>query len=943
MAIVSPMGSSETVDRLLSDTNTDRSWYFASSSQSHLSMGLEAVWADYTGEGVKIGVVDSQIDFNHKELSAAYDSTLDYNFALETGDISINSKSFGNSHGTMVAGVIAAEGGNGTGSVGIAADATLVGLGIDYSSSNVIDQVVAALRAGAEVDVVNNSWSFSRNFGDNFGRAENAAMAEALEFVAETGRDGLGTSIVFSAGNAGADGSSNYHNFQNSPYSISVGAVEKDGSIWAGSSIGANVLVSAAGDDVYTTTPNNRFTDATGTSFAAPAVSAVIGLMLEANPELGYRDIQQILALSAKREGLSDDPLHGDGWLTNGAGNFNGGGMHFSDSFGYGFVNAHAAVRLAETWTAQQTAANRDTVVIQETSGATMTAGSNDHISFELNVTDAIQVEHVQLSMDLKWANTGDLDIYLTSPDGTTVRLVYAQDDTHYIGGVRNFTFTSVASMGEMGAGDWTVDVYNRNPDATDGSGRPMTGVLGNVTLTLNGDADDHADDTYVYTDEFGSLYNGSDLAERSILNDTDGGTDAINAAAVTSNSIIDLSGNGPTKIAGVTLTVKNPGRIENIFSGDGRDVLTGNAGDNLIEAGRGNDTLHYSAGNDTLNGGSGTDTLSFSVSFNLVSGYFTQAGTFMLGLVDSGLSAVIGIERFTFSNVSYSFAELKNLFGANDEPATAPAATEPPATEPPATEPPATEPPATEPPATEPPATEPPATEPPATEPPATEPPATEPVFDETFVGTSGNDRLRGSRGDDDMSGAAGNDTLYGLNGDDRLNGGAGNDTLLSGGGDDRVLGGSGDDKLAGGAGHDTLIGGADNDVLIGGAGHDSLEGGDGRDKLVGGDGDDFLNGGEGRNVLRGGAGADTFIFDISDAGDMDVIQDFNAAEGDRILVTGLSASGATEAELVVKGGATFLQIDVDGETLRLAKVLGDGIDSLAINQQSDDILIFA
>ncbi|MGH1421198.1 MAG: S8 family serine peptidase [Hyphomonas sp.] len=910
MAMVSPMTSSEKVGEMLSDPQVHRSWYLGNSSASHLSIDIASVWEDYVGTGVKIGVIDSQIDFNHKELRDAYDQGLDYNFALGTGDFSIDSNNMSSSHGTMVAGVISAAAGNGKGSVGLASGATLVGLGIDYSSSSILDQVVAAIRAGAEVDVANNSWSFNTNFADNFQRSAYRELADALKFTAETGRDGLGTSMVFSAGNSGDKGSSNYHNFQNSPYTIAVGAVTASGDEWASTSLGANVLVSAGGHNIYTTSPGNQYAPPSGTSFSAPAVTAVIGLMLEANPDLGYRDIQQILALSARRDGLTDDPLRGDGWLTNGASNFNGGGMHFSDAFGYGFVNAHDAVRLAETWTQQQTADNRDTITITENIRGNLVAGSQDHLSFEVDVTDQIEVEHVQLSMDLRWKNTGDLDIYLTSPDGTTVRLVYDLESGSYVGAVRDFSFTSVASMGELGAGSWTVDIYNRNPNATNPDGSPMSGFLDDITLTLHGDMDEFRDDTYVYTDEFARLYSGSDLAQRSILNDTDGGVDAINAAAVTSNSQIDLSDKGVTKIAGVTLDIRNPGQIENIFSGDGNDRLRGNAADNLIEAGRGNDTLQYSAGDDTLNGGSGTDTLQFFSLFATVTGYFTQSGTFMLGLVDSGLSTVIGIERFVFNDVTYTFSQLKSVFSGSDEP--------------PSQEPPADAPAVAEPPADEPLVQDPPTQAPPAAEPPVQDPPANEPSFDEVFNGTSGADRLRASQGNDDMSGAGGNDRLFGFAGDDRMHGDAG------------------DDRLKGGSGHDKLFGDGGVDKLYGEAGNDTLKGGAGNDKLVGGTGDDVLMGGAGRDVMIGGEGADTFYFDLSNAGDVDIIRDFSATDGDQIVVTGLNGAGDVEVELFTKGTTTFLQVDTGDEIIRLAKIDGDGVSSLSINQLSDDILFF-
>jgi subtilisin-like proprotein convertase family protein len=925
---ITPTASTAT-EVLLSDPLVFQSWYLDSSSKSHLSIDVESVWEDYTGEGIKIGVLDSQIDFNHIDLQDAYDESLDYSFSTDSGDVSIDSKTMSDTHGTMVAGVISAEGGNGSGSVGVAPDATLVGLAIDYSSSDVVDQVLSGLRAGADLDVINNSWSFTRNFADNFWLSSNDGMAETMQYVAENGRDGLGTTMVFSAGNTGENGSANYHNFQNSSYVITVGAVTADGDPWYLTSLGANVLVSAAGDGVLTTIPNGQYAHVAGTSFAAPAVSAVVGLMLEANPDLGYRDIQQILALSATREGLSDEALHGDGWQITGTDNFNGGGMHFSDAFGYGFVNAYNAVRLAETWNKQQTAANRDTITIENTSTETMTAGTDDHISFNIEVTDAIKVEHVELSMNLYWLNTGDLDIYLTSPDGTKVRLVYDHSEKSYIGSIRNFTFSSVATMGEDGEGTWTVDIYNRNPDAVDSSGNPMTGNLANYTFTVHGDDDTEADDIYVYTDEFSSQYEGADLAARSVLNDTDGGTDTINAAALISDSKVDLSGASDSLLDGISVTIKNPGNIENAFTGDGDDTLIGNGGDNHLYGGRGDDAIYYSAGADTLEGGEGTDTLNFSVNFASVSGYFTDAGAFMIGLVDAGLSMASGIEFFQFQDVMYSFSEVSALFGDSDpvdQPDTSSTTTDDTSTDTgtdtgsdTSTD-----------------AGTDTSTDTSGGDTTKTDTSTTDTSTDDTtdsgsssydkvFEGTSGDDKIRTTSGKDEVDAGAGHDSVWGFGGADLLDGGTGNDLLRGGGGNDDLIGGTGDDRL------------------FGEGGNDSLFGGDGIDRLSGGNGNDTLEGGAGRDKLAGGFGADTFIFDLSHAGDLDVIRDFNADDGDQILLTGVSSTSEADIEFIQKGTATFLTVDVGGETVRMVKILGEGIETLSVNQITEDGMILS
>ncbi len=125
-------------------------------------------------------------------------------------------------------------------------------------------------------------------------------------------------------------------------------------------------------------------------------------------------------------------------------------------------------------------------------------------------------------------------------------------------------------------------------------------------------------------------------------------------------------------------------------------------------------------------------------------------------------------------------------------------------------------------------------------------------------IVGGQGNDRLQGTRGDDDIRGNAGHDHLLGGRGNDRLDGGSGDDILWGDRGQDTLLGGDGNDRLHGGRDNDTLEGGAGDDRLYGDQGNDYLNGGDGNDLLYGDQGNDTLIGGLGNDTLRGGAGND-------------------------------------------------------------------------------------
>jgi Ca2+-binding RTX toxin-like protein len=168
-----------------------------------------------------------------------------------------------------------------------------------------------------------------------------------------------------------------------------------------------------------------------------------------------------------------------------------------------------------------------------------------------------------------------------------------------------------------------------------------------------------------------------------------------------------------------------------------------------------------------------------------------------------------------------------------------------------------------------------------------------------DVILGNGGADSLFGGLGDDviyavgpDARGASqtylrgdeGNDWIAGSDGFDDINGNAGSDTASGGAGDDWVVGGKDGDRLFGDAGDDLVYGNIGNDVCVGGEGDDTLRGGQDNDQLFGGPGADFLSGDRGSDTLVGGAGADLFHSFVG--ADLDRIEDFNAAEGDRLLL---------------------------------------------------------
>ncbi|WP_311200400.1 calcium-binding protein [Jannaschia sp. W003] len=169
---------------------------------------------------------------------------------------------------------------------------------------------------------------------------------------------------------------------------------------------------------------------------------------------------------------------------------------------------------------------------------------------------------------------------------------------------------------------------------------------------------------------------------------------------------------------------------------------------------------------------------------------------------------------------------------------------------------------------------------------------------------------------------------------------GDTGSDRVKGSGGDDLLMGHGGRDWLRGYGGDDDLMGGDGNDELRGNEGDDTLKGDDGNDTLLGGSGNDTLNGGRGNDRLNGGAGSDTFVFDLLDgASSSDRIEGFDAAEGDRILIRGLS----DDADLLidVRGVRSIVSVEDEGDVFDLIDVRGEFADLQVIEKGADYALM--
>jgi subtilisin-like proprotein convertase family protein len=655
---------------------SDRHFVWQWSLFSPYGINVLPVWKDYTGEGVRVAVFDQGIDAGQPDLDANVLSWLGRDAATLLGNGSPRTAQ--DNHGTALAGIIAAEC-DGAGMVGIAYDAKLVSI---YSplnestgvfGSRVANAYAYARTAGA--DIVNDSWGFGNYFLsgpnyaflDDFGTSAYAAAGRELASLATFGRAGLGTIVVQAAGNTfGYGDDTNLHNFQNSRYSITVAANNYFGNVAYYSSPGASILVTAPGGEpggasgLVTTdrtgSPGYVTSDyafVAGTSFSTSVTSGVVALMLDANPDLGYRDVQEILAYSAVRLGNATAE-----WSFNDASNWNGGGLHFNTGlqrFGYGLIDATAAVRLAETWGTPHTAANLKALTVTREPNAAIPDFDFTGIADSTTVSEHLSIERVDVTANIAHTGIGDLTVSLRSPGGIWSTLLYrpgsgalsgsgsTQRDVH-------FTFDTVAYWGEDAQGTWTLRVSD---DAFLG-----TGTLQSWTLTLTGKPPSQ-DDVYIYTNEYADSVRFD--FSRNTLRDT-GGTDTLNAAAVSGASVIDLTPGSSSSIGGTALRIDANASIEHAIGGDGNDRISGNAADNTLRGMRGddalfgaggNDVLIGSAGTDTLDGGAGTDTAVFTSTRAQANIVRTPTGFSVSDTLASrdGVDFLMDIERMQFAD----------------------------------------------------------------------------------------------------------------------------------------------------------------------------------------------------------------------------------------------------------------------------------------------------
>jgi kexin len=432
----------------------EEQWHIFNVKTPGNDINVTDVWMQgITGKGVTACVVDDGLDYDSADLKDNFfaEGSHDYNDHedLPTPKLSDDR------HGTRCAGEIAAGRNNACG-VGLAYDAKISGVRILSGDITDIDEALAINYEMQKNFIYSCSWG-PPDDGKTM-QAPGILIEKAMVTAVQQGRGGKGSIYVFAAGNgAASDDNCNFDGYTNSIYSITVGAIDKNNQHpYYSEACSAQLVVtysSGGGDSIHTTDvgANKCTSQHGGTSAAGPIGVGVYALLLEARPDLTWRDVQWLTVMTAVPFDSPSD------WTMTALKRL------YSHQFGYGKLDAWAIVEKSKDWKLVKPQAwfwspwmHVKQAIPEGDHGLAsvfeVTADMLKDANFE-------RVEHITLTMNVEHHRRGDLLVQLHSPSGMVSHLSTARRDDEAPYGYVDWTFMSVAHWGEAGIGNWTVIV----------------------------------------------------------------------------------------------------------------------------------------------------------------------------------------------------------------------------------------------------------------------------------------------------------------------------------------------------------------------------------------------------------------------------------------------------------------------------------------------------
>ena len=280
--------------------------------------GAPEAWTQSHGAGVLVAILDSGVQLNHPDLAANLwrnpnevagnnvdddrngfvDDVHGANIKELNGNVDDD-----NGHGTHVAGIVAAQAGNGVGGSGIAPDARIMAVKVldanrSGDSSRLAKGIVYAVDRGAKI--LNVSINGDGTSGD---------LDAALTYAGSKG-----ATVVASAGNNARDIdiTPSYPASSPEPAVFVATATERTGTLISIANRGVRSIdLAAPGGSILSTASGGGFELRQGTSMAAPFVAGSLALLASARPDLPQSTLRDALAQSAPRPSLLSGLLGG--------------------------------------------------------------------------------------------------------------------------------------------------------------------------------------------------------------------------------------------------------------------------------------------------------------------------------------------------------------------------------------------------------------------------------------------------------------------------------------------------------------------------------------------------------------------------------------------------------------------------------------------------------